>query len=140
MATPDRPIRIGNCSGFDGDGLMSALPALQADGHEIGNLDTGRPLSAAPAPPVSANAYLGAWGIVECLRSDAQVVVTGRVTDASLVVGPAAWHHGWERDDWNALAGAVVAGHVLECGAQASGGNYACFEEVREHEHVGFPL
>jgi hypothetical protein len=124
----------------DGDDLLPRLAELQADGHELANLDTGRPLRDAPASPVTANAYLGAWGIVECLRSDAQVVVTGRVTDASLVVGPAAWFHEWERDDFNALAGAVVAGHVLECGAQATGGNYSFFTEVPGLERIGFPL
>ncbi|WP_019633478.1 acyclic terpene utilization AtuA family protein [Actinomadura atramentaria] len=90
--------------------------------------------------PLTANAYLGAWGIVEALRAGADVVVTGRVTDASLVVGPAAAHFGWARDDWDALAGATAAGHVLECGAQATGGNYAFFEEIRSAEPLGFPL
>lgn len=79
---------------------------------------------------LTANAYLGGWGIAECLRAGADVVVTGRVTDASLVVGPAAAHFGWARDDWDALAGATAAGHVLECGTQATGGNYAFFQEI----------
>jgi hypothetical protein len=123
-----------------GDDLLDRLGTLQADGHDLANMDTGVPLRDAPSQPVTANAYLGAWGIVECLDAGADVVVTGRVTDASLVVGPAAWYHNWARDDWNALAGAVVAGHVLECGAQATGGNYAFFQEVPGLEHLGFPL
>ncbi|WP_433323859.1 acyclic terpene utilization AtuA family protein [Spirillospora sp. CA-294931] len=90
--------------------------------------------------PLTANAYLGAWGIVECLKGGADVVVTGRVTDASLVVGPAAAHFGWGRDDWDALAGATVAGHVLECGAQATGGNFAFFQEIYNVKAPGFPL
>ncbi|GAA3979531.1 DUF1446 domain-containing protein [Actinomadura viridis] len=93
--------------------------------------------------PLTANAYLGAWGIVECLRAGADIVVTGRVTDASLVAGPAAAHFGWARDDWDALAGATVAGHVLECGAQATGGNFAFFQEVhdvRAPAPAGFPI
>lgn len=90
--------------------------------------------------PLTANAYLGAWGIAECLKAGADVVVTGRVTDASLVVGPAAAHFGWARDDWDALAGATVAGHVLECGAQATGGNYAFFEEIYNVKAPGFPI
>ncbi|GAA0560664.1 acyclic terpene utilization AtuA family protein [Actinomadura livida] len=90
--------------------------------------------------PLTANAYLGAWGIAECLRRGADMVVTGRVTDASLVVGPAAAHFGWARDDWDALAGATVAGHVLECGAQATGGNYSFFEEIYNVKAPGFPL
>ncbi|MFI0450408.1 acyclic terpene utilization AtuA family protein [Actinomadura sp. 6N118] len=90
--------------------------------------------------PLTANAYLGAWGIVECLKAGADIVVTGRVTDASLVVGPAAAHHGWSRDDWDALAGATAAGHVLECGAQATGGNFAFFQEIYNVKPLGFPL
>jgi hypothetical protein len=87
-----------------------------------------------------ATAYLGCRGIVECLRGGADVVVTGRVTDASLLVGPAAWHHDWATDDWDALAGATVAGHVLECGAQATGGNFAFFRELADPRHPGFPI
>ncbi|HEV8559079.1 MAG TPA: acyclic terpene utilization AtuA family protein [Actinophytocola sp.] len=89
---------------------------------------------------LTANAYLGAWGIAECLHAGADVVVTGRVTDASLVVGPAAAHFGWAREDYDALAGAVVAGHVVECGAQATGGNYAFFAELDDLDHPGFPI
>src|SRR5687768_16165693 len=76
---------------------------------------------------LTANAYLGAFGIAEALNHGADVVVTGRVTDASVVVGPAIAHHGWARDDFDALAGAVVAGHVIECGTQATGGNFSGF-------------
>jgi len=90
--------------------------------------------------PVAANAYLGGWGIAECLRGGANVVVTGRVTDASLTVGPAAAHFGWAHDDFDALAGATAAGHVLECGAQATGGNYSFFTEIADLRHPGFPL
>src|SRR4029453_17361552 len=90
---------------------------------------------------LTANAYLGAFGIAECLRGGADVVVTGRVTDASLVVGPAIAHFGWARDDLNALAGATVAGHILECGAQATGGNFAFFGELPDGaRHPGFPI
>ena len=90
--------------------------------------------------PVAANAYLGGWGIAECLRAGANVVVTGRVTDASLTVGPAAASFGWARDDFDALAGATAAGHVLECGAQATGGNYSFFTEIADLRHPGFPI
>ena len=88
---------------------------------------------------VTANAYLGCWGIVEALARGADIVVTGRTTDAAVVCGPAAWHHGWARDDWDALAGAVVAGHVIECGTQATGGNYSFFTEVPGMSRAGFP-
>ncbi len=123
-----------------GDDLLGELPALQAAGHKLSHLDRGLPLSELDAEPVSANVYLGAWGIVEALRGGADVVVCPRVTDASVVVGPAAWHFGWAREDWDALASAVVAGHILECGPQATGGNYAFFQEVPSLLNPGFPI
>ncbi|WP_067702390.1 acyclic terpene utilization AtuA family protein [Nocardia jejuensis] len=90
--------------------------------------------------PLTANAYLGAWGIAEALNAGADVVVTGRVTDAALVVGPAAAHFGWSRTDFDALAGAVVAGHVIECSTQATGGNFAFFTEIADLGRPGFPI
>lgn len=89
---------------------------------------------------LAANAYLGAWGIVDCLRSGADVVVTGRVTDASVIVGPAAAHFGWSPTDYDALAGAVAAGHIIECGTQATGGNFSFFTEISDLRHPGFPI
>jgi hypothetical protein len=124
----------------EGDDLLPRLDELRAAGEGLAHLETGEALADLPVPPLTANAYLGAWGIVEALRADVDVVVTGRVTDASLVVGPAAHRFGWARDDWDRLAGAVAAGHVIECGAQATGGNYAFFEQVPGLEHVGFPI
>jgi hypothetical protein len=131
------PLRVAH---VEGDDFRSRLPELQAQGHELRHLDDGRPLSAFRRPVLTANAYLGAWGIARALAEGADVVVCPRVSDASLVVGPAAWHFGWKRDDWDALAGAVAAGHVIECGAQATGGNYAFFREVKGLEHPGFPI
>lgn len=125
---------------IEGDDLMPELENLQQAGHELKNLDTGQPLRELKAKPLSANAYLGAWGIVEALAQGAQIVVCPRVTDASVVVGPAAWHFGWKRNDWDRLAGAVVAGHVVECGTQCTGGNYAFFQEVPGLERPGFPI
>jgi len=133
----ERGIRIvSNAGGLDPRALAEKVRAL---GAKVACVE-GDDLRARFPNAVTANAYLGAWGIVEGLRAGADVVVTGRVTDASLVVGPAAWRFGWARDDWDRLAGAVVAGHVLECGAQATGGNYAFFEEVPGLEHPGFPV
>ena len=125
---------------IEGDDLLPRIEELKARGHQLTHLDTGVPLDRAAGSVVSANAYLGAWPIVEALRGGADVVVCPRVTDASLVVGPAAWHHGWSETDWDALAGAVVAGHVIECGPQATGGNYSFFAEVPGMEHPGFPI
>ena len=120
----------------DGDDLMPRIGEL-ADSGALS------PFGSSALPDigglVSANAYLGCWGIVEALDAGADIVVTGRVTDAAVVCGPAAHHHGWGREDHDALAGAVVAGHVIECSAQATGGNYAFFEEIPGLEHVGFP-
>ena len=129
-----------NIAHIEGDDLLGKLPHLQAAGHELRHLDTGRPLAELKAAPLTANAYLGAWGIVEALKHGANVVICPRVTDASIVVGPAAFHFDWSRGDWDRLAGAVVTGHILECGAQATGGNYAFFREVPGLEHPGFPL
>ncbi len=124
----------------EGDDLFARIGDLREAGQHLDHLDTGQPLATATGEVVSANAYLGGWPIVEALRGGADVVVCPRVTDASLVVGPAAWHHGWKPSDWDRLAGAVVAGHVIECGAQATGGNYAFFTEVADLEHPGFPI
>ena len=97
--------------------------------------------AAVPADALTANAYLGAFGIAECLRAGADVVVTGRVTDASLVIGPAIARFGWTRDDLDALAGATVAGHIIECGAQATGGNFPFFTELPDRgRRPGFPI
>ncbi|MFI5714576.1 acyclic terpene utilization AtuA family protein [Nocardia sp. NPDC051750] len=90
--------------------------------------------------PLTANAYLGAFGIADCLAAGADVVVTGRVTDASVVVGPAVAHFGWQRADYDRLAGAVAAGHVIECGTQATGGNFAFFTELPDLGRPGFPI
>jgi hypothetical protein len=146
----DRGVRIVvNAGGLNPAGLAGAIRELAAKlaltvqvGHVEGDdlRERSVELGLAGEPPLTANAYLGCWGIVECLRGGADIVVTGRVTDAALVAGPAAWHHGWARDDWDPLAGATVAGHVLECGAQATGGNFAFFTEISGLEHPGFPL
>ena len=144
---------VANAGGLNPAGLAEAIRELSAKlgldvsvGHVEGDdllsradeLGLGKPTECA-ARPLTANAYLGAWGIVECLNAGADVVVTGRVTDASLVVGPAAAHFGWRRDNYDALAGAVVAGHVIECGAQATGGNYSFFTE-HDVGTPGFPI
>jgi Acyclic terpene utilisation family protein AtuA len=124
----------------DGDDLLAKLPELQAAGESLAHLDDGRPLASQPVPPVAANAYLGCFGIAGALVAGADVVVCGRVADAALTMGPAAWRHGWARDDWDALAGALVAGHVIECGTQATGGNYPFFTEVPGLAAPGFPV
>ena len=144
----DRGVRIVvNAGGLNPAGLTAQLRDL-ADrigiqarfAHVEGDDVTARASELGLGQPLTANAYLGAWGIAECLSSGADVVVTGRVTDASLVVGPAAHHFGWRRDDYDALAGAVAAGHVIECGTQATGGNFSFFTEIPDLGRPGFPL
>ena len=129
-----------NIAHIEGDDILAKLPELQSRGESLAHLDTGRSLASAGIEPVAANAYLGAWGIVAALNTGADVVICPRVTDASLVVGPAAWHFGWGTSEWDRLASAVVAGHILECGAQATGGNYSFFQEVPGLRHPGFPI
>ena len=123
-----------------GDDLLPRLDELVAGGEPLAHLDTGQPLAAAAGRPVTANAYLGGWGITTALAAGADIVICPRVTDASVVSGPAAWWHGWARDDFDALAGAIVAGHVIECGPQATGGNYSFLAEIRDRRYPGFPI
>ncbi len=125
---------------LEGDDVLPKLDALQAAGETLTHLDQGRPLASLGAPVLSANAYLGGWGIVAALERGADVVICPRVTDAALTLGPAAWKFGWKRDDWDQLAAGVVAGHIIECGAQTTGGNYAFFKEVPGLDHPGFPI
>lgn len=122
----------------NGDDILGRLDELVAAGIDLAHFDTGEPIGDT-SRFITANAYLGCWGIVDALNQGADIVVTGRTTDAAIVCGPAAWHHGWGRSDWDRLAGAVVAGHIIECGTQATGGNYSFFTEVEGLTHTGFP-
>jgi len=125
---------------IDGDNLAGRLDELLAAGHDLAHLDTGRPLRGCGVVPATANAYLGGWGIADALSAGADIVICPRVTDASLVVGPAAWWHGWDQTDVDRLAGAVAAGHVIECGPQATGGNYPWPEEISDPRSPGYPI
>jgi hypothetical protein len=136
----DRGVKVvANAGGLNPSGLGERLAAL-GTGARIAVVE-GDDVSDRFVDVVTANAYLGGWEITEALAGGADVVVTGLVTDAALVTGPAAWWHGWARDDWDRLAGAVAAGHVIECGPQATGGNYAwAEEEIPVLERPGFPI
>ncbi len=125
---------------IDGDDLLPRLADLQQAGEAFTNIDRGMALSESDYEPVTANAYLGGWGIKHALDAGADVVICPRVTDAAVVIGPAAWKFGWQRDDFDALAGALAAGHIIECGPQTTGGNYAFFQEVPNFKQVGFPI
>ena len=123
-----------------GDDLMPQLDHLVEAGHALTNLDTGEDLVNVRDRVVSANAYLGSQPIVEALTSGASIVVTGRVADAALTVAPAAFEFGWAWDDWTRLAAGTVAGHLIECGAQATGGLWCNWEEAHDLAGVGYPI
>ena len=125
---------------IDGDDFMDKFDELKKNGEELKNLDTGVSLFKQSLPAVSANYYLGCWGIKQALDEGADIVICPRVTDAALVMGPAAWKFNWSRDDYDKLAGSLAAGHIIECGAQATGGNYSFFKEVPSFQNVGFPI
>ena len=125
---------------IEGDDLMGHLDELQNQGETFAHLDKGIPLDRIRTPPITANVYLGCWGIVEALAHGADIVIGGRLADASLTVGPAAWHFGWNKDDWDRLAGATVAGHIIECSTQATGGNYPFLDEIPSFKNMGFPI
>lgn len=138
---------VVNAGGLNPAGLADALRDLTGRmgidasvAHVEGDDLMGRAGELGVVDPIAVNAYLGAFGIAAALDRGADVVITGRVTDASLIVGPAAAHFGWGRNDLDALAGAVVAGHVIECGTQATGGNFAFFDEIGSLDHPGFPI
>lgn len=144
----DRGVRIVvNAGGLNPAGLATELRALAERlgvtvtvAHVEGDDLLARAGELGFGSPLAANAYLGAWGIVAALDAGADVVVTGRVTDASLVVGPAAAHFGWSRTDHDRIAGAMVAGHVIECGTQATGGNFSGFRAIADLSRPGFPI
>ena len=131
-------LRIGVVTGDD---LLPRLDGLLARGHELRNLDTGRPLSDVRDRVVSANAYLGAGPVVQALRGGADIVVTGRVTDTGLTLAPMIHAFGWRTDAWDLLAAGTVAGHTIECGAQCSGGNCLVdWERIPDLANVGYPI
>ncbi|MDC0223219.1 DUF1446 domain-containing protein, partial [Gammaproteobacteria bacterium] len=125
---------------IDGDDISSDIKSFQDQGEEFIHIDRNQPLKSSDCQILTANIYLGAWGIVKALDLGADVVICPRVTDASLVIGPAAWKFKWKRNDYHKLAGALAAGHIIECGAQTTGGNYAFFEEVETFKDIGYPI
>ena len=125
---------------IDGDNLLPRINELSDEGELFQNIDKKIPLSDSGCITLTANAYLGAWGIKEALDNGADIVICPRVTDAAVVIGPAAWKFNWKRNDYDALAGALAAGHIIECGCQATGGNYAFFKEVPSFDNIGYPI
>ena len=125
---------------IEGDDLMPRIDELYKGGETLTNIDKALDLQNYKKKPITANAYLGAWGIKEALDNGADVVICQRVTDAAVVIGPAAWKYNWSRDQYDELAGALAAGHIIECGAQATGGNYSFFQEVPTFDNIGYPI
>jgi hypothetical protein len=123
-----------------GDDVLDQIPGWLASGLSFDHLETGQPIVTVIDRLQSANVYLGAQPIAEALNTGARIVITGRVADASLTVGPAASHHGWAWDDWNRLAGASAAGHLIECGAQATGGLWYDWESLPNLAGIGYPI
>ena len=125
---------------IDGDDLLPKISDLTKLGEDFTNIDKNIALNESGLMPITANAYLGAWGIKEALDLGADIVICPRVTDAAVVIGPAAWKFQWKRNNYDALAGALAAGHIIECGCQATGGNYSFFKEVSNFDNIGYPI
>ncbi|HEU4564362.1 MAG TPA: acyclic terpene utilization AtuA family protein [Gemmatimonadaceae bacterium] len=137
-ACPGGRLRMGVITGDD---LLPRLDELMAHGHPLANMETGEPLASVRDRVLSANAYIGAGPIVEALGRGAQVVITGRSTDTALTMAPLLHEFGWARDDWDKLAAGIIAGHIIECGAQCSGGNCLYdWRSIPDLADIGYPI
>jgi hypothetical protein len=124
-----------------GDDILDQLDVLRAKGIMLDNMESGESLDAVRDRVMSANVYFGAWPIVEALRQGAQIIITGRTTDTGLTLAPMIYEFDWREDDWDKIAAGTVAGHILECGGQASGGNFSAdWKNVPDLAHIGFPI
>lgn len=124
-----------------GDDILDKIDTFAASGFNLNNMDTGEPIEGIRDKVQSANVYFGAWPIVEALDQGAHIVITGRTTDTGLTLAPMIHEFGWKKDDWDKLAAGTIAGHILECGGQASGGNFsASWRSVQDLAHIGFPI
>lgn len=124
-----------------GDDIMGRLDEFLSRGVELRNMDTGEPLSTVRDRVQSANVYLGAWQMVEALQKGAQIVIAGRVTDTGLTLAPCAYEFDWAKDDWDKISAGTIAGHIIECGAQCSGGNCQYdWQNIPDLANVGFPI
>jgi len=140
IAAAARKGRAMHVAAVAGDDLMSRLDELAGAGIPLDNMEDGRPFARVRERVSSANAYFGAWPVVEALRSGAQIVVTGRCTDTGITLAPMIHAFGWKPDDWDRLAAGIVAGHIVECGAQSTGGNYTDWRDVPRIADIGYPL
>ena len=125
---------------IEGDDILRRIPELLAAGEPLANMDDGRPLSAVQDRILSANVYIGAFAVAECLAQGAQIVIGGRLTDPALVGGPMIHEFGWQRTDFDQLAAGTMAGHIAECGAQCTGGNFTGWRDVPDFVRIGYPV
>ncbi|MBM3976668.1 MAG: DUF1446 domain-containing protein [Planctomycetes bacterium] len=125
---------------IEGDDILSRLDELIASGEPLKNMDTGAPLSSVRQRVTSANVYIGAFPVAEALAQGADIVIAGRLTDPGLVLGPLIHEFGWRSDQWDLLAAGTIAGHIVECGAQCTGGNYTDWRKVPDLARIGYPI
>ena len=148
LACKDEILKIAKEKGYtglkvavvDGDNILDDIDSLIAEGHKLKNMDTGEPISTVKDQLLSANVYFGCRAIVEALKLGADVIITGRVTDTGLTLAPMIHEFGWNFDDFDKMSVGTIAGHILECGAQASGGNFTDWEKVEDFTNIGFPI
>lgn len=124
----------------DGDDILGQLDDLNTAGHHLENMETGAPIESVKDSLLSANVYFGSKPVVDALEQGADIVITGRVTDTGLTLGPMVYEFGWSFDEYNKMAAGTIAGHIIECGAQASGGNFTDWQQVDDFVHIGFPI
>lgn len=129
-----------NVAVVDGDDILDDVDRLVDHGHSMKNIDTGQPITDIKDQLLSANVYLGCGPVIEALRGGADIVITGRVIDAGLTLAPMAYEFGWSLDDYDRMAAGIIAGHLIECGAQVTGGNFTDWEEVDNFSDIGFPI
>ena len=124
----------------DGDDILPNLDEIISQGHELKNMETGEPITTVKDELLSANVYFGCRPIVEALEKGADIVITGRVTDTGLTLAPMAYEFGWDLDDYDLMSTGTIAGHIIECGGQVSGGNFTDWEKVEDFVDIGFPI
>jgi len=147
-ACKDQILKIAKEKGFnglkvavvDGDDILPQIDELIEDAHELKNMDTGRPITSVKDELLSANVYFGCKPMVEALQMGADVIITGRVTDTGLTLAPMIYEFGWAFDDYDKVSAGTIAGHILECGAQSSGGNFTDWQDVDDFVNIGFPI
>ena len=148
IACKDAILKLANEKGYtglkvavvDGDDILPGLDKIIDDGHQLKNMETGEPISTVKDELLSANVYFGCRPIVEALEKGADIVITGRVTDTGLTLAPMAFEFGWDFDNYDLMSTGTIAGHIIECGGQVSGGNFTDWEKVEDFVDIGFPI